>query len=264
VALKGLVIDQPWIGMILRHEKIWEMRSRPTNVRGPIALIQKGTGTIVGTARLVDSAPELRTDEMSAHFPKHRIPDEMVRSLGFKWLTPWVLWDVNRLSKPVPYDHPKGAVTWVNLSADVEAAVLGRGTGGPSLAEHKAVTADHRRLAEQTVAQIARDGGFSIPPDASTSIRREGSKLFIDVEWEDDELPRLRSNWAQMRDLLGVLGVAACAVSYFGFVIHVWLAMFSSLTLFGAFKWLLALFAAVLVAVIGGRGDDIGEIFGKR
>jgi hypothetical protein len=262
--VKGLVIDQPWIGMILRGEKTWEMRSRPTNVRGPIALIQKGTGTVVGTARLVDSAPELRPDEMSGHFTKHRIPDEMVRSTGFKWLTPWVVWDVRRLPRPVPYEHAKGAVTWVNLSADVEAAVLGRDTGGPSLAGDTTVTSNHRRLADETVAQIARDRGFAIPPNASTSIRRDGSKLYIDVVWEDDEPLRWRSNWTAMRNLVGVLGVAASGFCFVAFVIHLWLAMVSSFTLFGAFKWLLAVFAAMLVAVIGGRGEDLNQMFGKR
>jgi hypothetical protein len=201
---------------------------------------------------------------MSAHFAKHRIPDEMVRSAGFKWLTPWVLWDVRRLSRPIPYDHPKGAVVWVNLSADEEAAVLGAGAGGPSFVEDTTVTADNRRLANQTVAQIAQDGGFSIPPDASTSIRREGSKLYIDVEWDDDGPSQRRSRWADMRNLLGVFGVAATVFCYFAFLAHVWLAMISSFTLVGAFKWLIAAFAAMLVALIGGRGEDIGQIFGER
>jgi hypothetical protein len=263
--LKGLVIDQPWIGMILRHEKTWEMRSRPTNVRGPIALIQKGTGTVVGTARLVDSAPELRVDEMSAHFGKHRIPDEMVRSAGFKWLTPWVLWDVRRLSRPVPYDHPKGAVTWVNLAADVEAAVLGHGTGRPSLDENTTVTTHHGRLADQTVAQIARDGGFTIPSDASRSIRRQGSKLYIDVEWDDgtpQRRPWKRPAWL---DAFGIFGVAASAFCCLGLMIHLPLAVLShSFTILGALKWVPPMLVAMVVAVIGGHGDDLEEIFGRR
>lgn len=115
MALKGLVIDQPWIGKILKGEKIWEMRSRSTSVRGEIALIAKGTGTIVGFARLVDSLAPLSEDEMQAHFSRHRIPPERVSEPGFRWFTPWVLAEVRALEHPIPYRHPFGAVTWVNL-----------------------------------------------------------------------------------------------------------------------------------------------------
>jgi hypothetical protein len=115
VASKGLIIDQPWIGKILKGEKIWEMRSRSTNVRGEIALIAKGTGTIVGFARLVDSLSSLSADEMQVHFSKHRIPAKRVSEPGFRWFTPWVLADVRCMERPIPYQHPSGAVTWVNL-----------------------------------------------------------------------------------------------------------------------------------------------------
>ena len=121
MASKGLVIDQPWIGKILKGEKIWEMRSRSTSVRGEIALIAKGTGTIVGFARLVDSLAPLSAAEMQAHFSKHRIPAERVSEPGFRWFTPWVFTDVRALEKPIPYRHPFGAVTWVNVDQTLAA-----------------------------------------------------------------------------------------------------------------------------------------------
>jgi hypothetical protein len=43
--MKGLVIDEPWISLIISGEKTWEMRSRNTVVRGRIALIRKGSKT---------------------------------------------------------------------------------------------------------------------------------------------------------------------------------------------------------------------------
>ncbi|MBD8246954.1 ASCH domain-containing protein [Xanthomonas campestris] len=45
--MKGLVIDEPWISLILSGQKTWEMRSRATSIRGRIALIKKGSGTEV-------------------------------------------------------------------------------------------------------------------------------------------------------------------------------------------------------------------------
>jgi hypothetical protein len=39
-----------------------------------------------------------------------------------KWNTAWILADVRRLAKPIRYDHPSGAVTWVNLADDVSRA----------------------------------------------------------------------------------------------------------------------------------------------
>ena len=51
---KGLIIDEPWISMILRGSKTWEMRKTITKIRGPIALIRKGSKQVVGTADLVE------------------------------------------------------------------------------------------------------------------------------------------------------------------------------------------------------------------
>lgn len=53
--MKGLVIKQPWIDYILSGNKIWEIRSTNTNIRGKIELIQSGSGLVVGSCEIVDS-----------------------------------------------------------------------------------------------------------------------------------------------------------------------------------------------------------------
>ena len=123
--MKGLVIDEPWIGMILRGEKTWEMRKGVCNLRGPIGLIRKCSGLVVGTARLVDSRPALTTPEAYAAAERfHGIPPaRQARALADGWATPWVLADARPLAKPVPYQHPYGAVIWVNLPAETDAAI---------------------------------------------------------------------------------------------------------------------------------------------
>ena len=72
---------------------------------------------MVGIANLVDSPRRLNDEDIAlAQVDKHCIPEPMIRSGSVdKWRCPWVLEDVKALQPPVPYSHPLGAVTWVNL-----------------------------------------------------------------------------------------------------------------------------------------------------
>jgi ASCH domain len=117
--MKALTIRSPWIDLILAGQKTWEMRSRRCHVRGPIALIQAGSGLIVGTADMIDCLPKLNEAEMRAHQAQHGIPEEMLDEvIAHGWVVPWVLSNVRRLAQPVPYKHPWGAVTWIDVPDD--------------------------------------------------------------------------------------------------------------------------------------------------
>ncbi|MBR9766548.1 MAG: hypothetical protein GYB53_24290 [Rhodobacteraceae bacterium] len=117
---RGLIIADPWIGHILDGRKDWEMRSQATSVRGWFGLIRKGSGTVVGLARLVDCGRALVQAEMIANFDHHRVPVDMIRRGEVaKWVVPWKLANVISLARPVQYEHKAGAVTWVTLSPDV-------------------------------------------------------------------------------------------------------------------------------------------------
>jgi hypothetical protein len=52
--MKGLLIKPPWTDMILAGQKTWELRGSGTVHRGEVALIQSGSGTVVGLTTLVD------------------------------------------------------------------------------------------------------------------------------------------------------------------------------------------------------------------
>lgn len=109
---RGLIIRQPWIGMILNGTKHWEMRSKPTLVRGRIALIQAGTGLIVGEAYLSGSPTDYtETDIKNAH-ARHCVDDP---ELLQRWRYPWILHAIQKYDDPIPYSHPRGAVIWVDL-----------------------------------------------------------------------------------------------------------------------------------------------------
>lgn len=116
----GLIIDEPWIGLILKGQKDWEMRSRATSYRGWFGLIRKGSGQVVGLARLVDCGRALNPSEMIAAHDHHRIPNSMIQSgMVSKWVIPWQLADIRPLKSPIPYEHKSGAVTWVLFSEEV-------------------------------------------------------------------------------------------------------------------------------------------------
>lgn len=115
-AVDGLIIDEPYVSDILRGTKTWEMRSRTTHKRGRIALIRKGSGQIVGYADLIDVLQPLTSSNYSDFFEKHRVPEAVWKRGGFKWFTPWVLGNIEKLVNPIPYQHKSGAVTWVRLN----------------------------------------------------------------------------------------------------------------------------------------------------
>ncbi|KQQ15546.1 hypothetical protein ASF59_14570 [Methylobacterium sp. Leaf121] len=126
--MKALIIDEPWIGLILRGEKTWEMRRTACHQKGQIALIRKGSGQVVGFADCEGSLPAL-ADAYRAAEPRHRIPvDRQTQAFADGWRTPWVITNARPLDRPVAYAHRSGAVIWVNLDpmvAEVVAAQAG-------------------------------------------------------------------------------------------------------------------------------------------
>ena|SRR5713101_1599898 len=118
--MKGLIIDEPWIGLITSGKKTGEMCSRNTQVRGLIALIKKGSKTVVGVVDLVGTIPNLSRSDRRGTVAKHPVPENEIGE-DFKHSTAWVLERARPLRAPVAYRHPAGAVIWVNLDPEVEA-----------------------------------------------------------------------------------------------------------------------------------------------
>lgn len=124
--MRGLIIRDPWIDPILQSKKTWEIRSKATAVREKITLIRGGSRTVVGTAVLADCLGPLTFDELPAHRDKHCVPDDRLAEFREKYKDrafAWVMRDSVRLPKPLPYDHPSGAVIWVTLSDEVAATL---------------------------------------------------------------------------------------------------------------------------------------------
>lgn len=122
--VSGLVIKDPYITYILEGKKDWEMRSKPTQKRGWIALIKKSSGRVFGVAKLVGCEGPMSLDEMMANLARHRIPEmELLSGEVAGWNVAWRLESPILFRNPIPYDHPSGAVTWINLSSNVTAVI---------------------------------------------------------------------------------------------------------------------------------------------
>lgn len=72
--MKGLLIKKPWIDLILRGKKTWEIRGSRTFTRGRIALIESQSGTVVGTCDIVDVVGPLTPDQLRRNERWHQIP----------------------------------------------------------------------------------------------------------------------------------------------------------------------------------------------
>lgn len=172
--MKGLIIDEPWISKILAGEKVWEMRSQATAVRGPIALIRKGSGQVVGVVRVTGCRGPLSVDQLRDNADRHRVPmEEFETGRAAKWTTAWELAGAQGLQHPVPYQHPFGAVIWVNLDSGVQAAVLAQVEDLPvevvaaPLAPTRTLVASQPvgsfQLAPSTLVPVANDGTWFGP-----------------------------------------------------------------------------------------------------
>jgi hypothetical protein len=117
--MKGLLIKEKWLNKILDGDKTWEIRSKKTNVRGGIALIQSGSGQVMGVSEIVDCIGPLTAEEFESNFDKHRVDPGTMSKFNYKEIYAWVIHHAERLDSPVPYKHPNGAVIWVNLDLNI-------------------------------------------------------------------------------------------------------------------------------------------------
>jgi hypothetical protein len=114
--LNGLVIQSPWIEMILDGKKTWEIRGSYSHVRGKIALIRGGSGLVVGTCHLVDVVGPLKQKEFQKRRQKAGLTQSEAGKLPYEKTYAWVLNRAKKFRRPRRYRHPSGAVVWVKLS----------------------------------------------------------------------------------------------------------------------------------------------------
>ena len=119
--MRGLVIREPWIGLILSGRKTWEVRGQRVKMRGRIALIRSGSGMIVGQARVLEVIGPLTAAALGRQIRRHAVPQAELRRFVKKYngrAFAWVLGEIKRFKHPLPYKHPRGAISWVRLPDD--------------------------------------------------------------------------------------------------------------------------------------------------
>lgn len=110
--MKGLIIKEPYIDQILEGIKKWEIRGSNTSIRGKIYLIKSGTKKIYGEVTLVDSI-EINLDEYNVYHKE--LYGSISDKLPYKRTYAWVVKNPCLYKEPVSYNHPRGAIIWVNL-----------------------------------------------------------------------------------------------------------------------------------------------------
>ena len=116
---RALIIRSPHIEKVLAGTKTWEIRSRPTNIRGPIGLIRSGSGLVVATGEVVDCRGPLSFQEFKRNALRAGWKPAEITQRPYPTTYAWVLNNVKVLPTPLAYRHPRGTITWVKLTAAV-------------------------------------------------------------------------------------------------------------------------------------------------
>lgn len=122
--IKGLIIKEKWLNRMFAHQKLWEIRSSGTKVRGRIYLIQSGSKTIVGECCIVDCI-KLNYDIFEQNRHIHTI-EKNYNELTYKNPYAWIIDkdSIKKYENPIPYEHPSGAIIWVNLEGKCDLKIL--------------------------------------------------------------------------------------------------------------------------------------------
>jgi hypothetical protein len=110
-----LLVHTEWLHLILSGSKSWELRGSRTNIRERIGLAASGSGLVFGTVELSDCIGPLPRQELSNTFDKHRVNELRLLQVRYRSVFAWVMKDPDPFGKPIPFDHPTGAVIWVRV-----------------------------------------------------------------------------------------------------------------------------------------------------
>ena len=116
---RGLMVRDPYATQLLNGQKRWEIRGRATQIRGPIVILKSGTGRAFGTVYLTNVIGPLALEDLLDTDAITDAEREEFRDNGLPYRTTYAYQVSNPrwFENPIPYEHPSGAVTWVNLPA---------------------------------------------------------------------------------------------------------------------------------------------------
>ena len=116
----ALMVCEPWMSLLCQGTKTWELRGSRTLKHGRIALVASGTGGwVVGGATLVGCHGPLSAAQLAAAEALHCVPGGGTAFRRYKVVWAWEFAHASRAETPLRYEHPAGAIIWVNLPAPV-------------------------------------------------------------------------------------------------------------------------------------------------
>ncbi len=112
--MRGLIVREPYASLIVRGEKVWEIRKRRTNVRGEVLIVSNGR--ILGKVKIVDVLGPFTPEELAEHSDKHRVSyEDLKKYAGNCKLFAWVLEGAEEFERPIKVRIPRGAQVWVRF-----------------------------------------------------------------------------------------------------------------------------------------------------
>lgn len=111
----GLIIKKEWLDLIMSGKKTLEIRGcRTSHVGEEIALLESGSQKIRGFCTIKE-VTALDKGKWEAHRDCHCV-DVPWENLIKRYKTPYA-WHLSSITptEELTYEHPKGAVIWVNL-----------------------------------------------------------------------------------------------------------------------------------------------------
>jgi hypothetical protein len=111
--MDALIILKDPLDLILAGKKTWEIRGKCCHKRGKIALIESKSGTVVGTAELIDCIGPLSVAEFNRNLRQSQC-SPLRSSADFYYDTTyaWVLRNAKRFREPIRYKHKMGVIVW--------------------------------------------------------------------------------------------------------------------------------------------------------
>ncbi|ADC64386.1 protein of unknown function DUF437 [Ferroglobus placidus DSM 10642] len=112
--MRGLIVREPYASMIVRGEKVWEIRKQNTKIRGKILIISNGY--VIGEVEIVDVLGPFTPEELAKFEELHRVSEEDLKEYSQgKKLYAWVLKNPREYGEKKKVEVPKGAQVWVKL-----------------------------------------------------------------------------------------------------------------------------------------------------
>jgi hypothetical protein len=181
--LDALLIRRPSIDFIIGGKQTWDIRRSKTTIRGRIALVPSGSGTVTGICDIVECLGPLTPDQFRKNAEKAALLEQDA-DLGYHHNKfAWVLANPHRLMKSVPYKHPVGANTWVKLDRRVERKILDQLQSSPE----KAVGRKPDSFALGEIVSIEYSDPFEEDTVIGIVVKKEESRMKVVFAWDTGE-----------------------------------------------------------------------------